>query len=68
VDDEDRIAFESALVSSPTPPGQPVDDTRVMDTDTVARLAALAEGTPLATDATPLSHEGMPSTRSRPAC
>jgi predicted Zn finger-like uncharacterized protein len=60
VDDEEiGAAFESALGErTETPPEQPVDDTRVMDTDTVARLTALAEGNvPPATDAAPLSHE-----------
>ena len=58
-DDEIGAAFETALGERPeAPPEQPIDDTRVMDGDTMARLAAMAEGNvPPATDAAPLSHE-----------
>src|SRR5262249_12800312 len=60
VDDEEiGAAFESALGERPESPAESqVDDTRVMDSNTVARLAALAEGNvPPATDAAPLPHE-----------
>ena len=60
VDDEEiGAAFETALGErTETPPDRAVDDTRVMDGDTMARLAAMAEGNvPPATDAPPVAHE-----------
>jgi hypothetical protein len=54
-DDEIGAAFDSALGERPEPaPSDPDDSTRVMDSEAVARLAALAEGNvPPESDAPP---------------